>query len=196
MPLDKQQKTHTALRLALRMAGAAEQTGGGEAAGVMGSSPQHCSCPPLPRLALTGHGAFGLCGQVDGGLSLGPPARPVPGLHRVAIGLRLPQVLDQHHALLGVFNQHLLHGPNGYCKAQACLSPTRHRGPHNTPHFGVRVQPGSGKNCSSSLGCSQHHLRVIPRPTAEVNLQEKSSVACESQITPSWQPTPLSRHVS
>lgn len=57
MPLDKQQKTTqaaktcTMLRLALgipKMAGAAEQTGGGEAVGVMGSSPQHCSCPSAP----------------------------------------------------------------------------------------------------------------------------------------------------
>lgn len=166
MPLDKQQKTTQAAKKPHDAQAGPQHPQGGwssRASRRWGSSwgdgelspawlPSLC---PLPRLALTGHGAFGLCGEVDGGFSLGPPARSIPGFHRVTIGLRLPQVLDQHHALLGVFNQHLLHGPDGYCKARALLSPSRHRGPHKTLHFGVRIQPDPGEKCSSSLGCSQ-----------------------------------------
>lgn len=143
---------------------------------------------PLPRLALTGHGALGLRGEVDGCFSLGPPARAVPGLHRVAIGLRLPQVLDQHHALLGLLNQHLLHGPNGHCKARARCHPPGTED-LSTPHTlvsGYSLALGKSAAALWAAHDKQHQLKVIPKPNAEVNLQEKPSVAGVSQITPSW----------
>lgn len=80
-------------------------------------SPPALLLPPLPPIQtgqqLTGHGTLGLRSEVDGGFSLRSPASTVPGLHHVAVGLGLPQVFYQHHALLRVFNQHLLHGANG-----------------------------------------------------------------------------------
>lgn len=66
-----------------------------------------------PCLSLTGHGPFGLCGQVDDSLSLGSPSCPIPRLHRVSVWLGFSQILNEQHAVLGVVYQHLLHRSNG-----------------------------------------------------------------------------------
>lgn len=61
-----------------------------------------------------------------------------------------------------------------------------------TPHILVsRYSLALGKSAAALWAAhnKQHHLRVIPKPNAEVNQQEKSSVAVVSQITPSWHPT-------